>query len=282
MLHYMKPSWLKIKLPGNDDYQQVKATLKQERVTTVCIDAKCPNRIECWGRRAMTFMILGHVCTRNCGFCAVTTGNPKAFIDQTEPARIARTVKKLNLSNVIITSVTRDDLGDGGASVFAQTIKAIKSVNPEMKTEVLVPDFAGAGESIKQVIDAGCDIFAHNVETVSQLTPLVRDKKANYDISLQVLKTAHRISPNLMLKSGFMVGLGETEQQVKETIDDLLKAGIHILTIGQYLQPARPMLAVREYITPAGFSAYKQYALDIGIKYVFAGPLVRSSYARIC
>jgi lipoic acid synthetase len=277
----MKPSWLKIKLPGNDDYQQVKALLKQEHITTVCVDAKCPNRIECWGKKAMTFMILGHVCTRNCRFCAVTTGNPQGAVDPAEPRRIARIVKKLNLSNVIITSVTRDDLEDGGASVFVETIKAIKSYNSQIQTEALVPDFAGAQASIKSVVDAGCDIFSHNVETVSRLTPLVRDPKANYRLSLQVLKTVRELKPTLILKSGFMVGLGETCKEVYETITDLRNTGVDVLTIGQYLQPAKYLLSVSEYITPEEFLVFEQYALNLGIKHVFAGPLIRSSYARI-
>jgi lipoic acid synthetase len=274
----MKPSWLKIKLPSDKDYPLVKEILARERLHTVCIEAKCPNRIECWQNRSMTFMILGSICTRNCKFCAVESGNPNGNIDATEPERISQVIKQLNLSYIVITSVTRDDLEDGGARVFAETIKKINDNNPKIKVEVLVPDFQGNMSAIKTVTQAGCDVFSHNVETVKRLTPLVRDERASYRLSLEVLKTAHSIKPELDTKSGFMLGLGETEQDVKDTIQDLFDVGVSIFTIGQYLQPAKHCLPTQKYIQPQQFSYYKDFALDLGFKKVVAGPLVRSSY----
>jgi len=274
----MKPSWLKVKLPRDDNYQYVKDTLSQEKLNTVCIEAKCPNRIECWGRKAMTFMILGNVCTRNCMFCAVETGDPKGFVDKSESGKIARIVKELSLSYVVITSVTRDDLTDGGASVFAEAIKIIRKYNQNIRIEILVPDFSCDESSIKTVIDAGCDVFSHNLETVERLTPLVRDKKASYQVSLQVLDTARKIKSELITKSGFMLGLGETEEEVKQTIRDLQKIGVQVLTIGQYLQPKKHLHQVVDYVKPEKFTYYKEYALTNGFKKVSAGPLVRSSY----
>jgi len=274
----MKPSWLKIKLPSDKDYLLVKQTLEQEKLRTVCIEAKCPNRIECWQKRTMTFMILGDICTRNCKFCAVKTGNPDAKIDETESKRISQVIQQLNLSYIVITSVTRDDLENGGAIVFAETIKEIYHSNPKIRIEVLVPDFQGNVSSIKTVIEADCDVFSHNVETVERLTPLVRDERASYGLSLDVLKTAHTIKSELETKSGFMVGLGETEQDVKSTIQDLYNVGVNTLTIGQYLQPASHCLPTKEYIRPEQFQHYKEFALDLGFKKVMTGPLVRSSY----
>ena len=274
----MKPPWLKIKLPSDENYQTVKKILARERLHTVCIEAKCPNRIECWQNRSMTFMILGSICTRNCKFCAVESGNPNGNIDATKPERISQVIKQLNLSYIVITSVTRDDLEDGGAIVFAETIKKIHNSNPKIKVEVLVPDFQGNMSAIKTVIEAGCDVFSHNVETVECLTPLVRDERASYLLSLEVLKIAHSIKPELTTKSGFMLGLGETEQDVKDTIRDLFDMDVSILTIGQYLQPASHCLPTKEYIKPQKFQYYKDFALNLGFKKVVAGPLVRSSY----
>lgn len=274
----MKPEWLKIKLPQNDNYELVKRQLCSNNIKTVCIEAKCPNRIECWSQKAMTFMILGNICTRKCKFCAVKSGNPNQVIDEKEPEKIAQIVKELELNYVVITSVTRDDLRDGGASVFAETIRAIRHINPSIKIEVLVPDFFGSESAIKKVIDAGCDVFNHNLETVERLTPLVRDARANYQTSLQVLKTARKIKPTLLTKSGIMVGLGEKADEVKKTIKDLLDVGVSVLTIGQYLQPAKVLLAVQEYIRPTIFQSYKEYALSLGFQKVLAGPFVRSSY----
>jgi lipoic acid synthetase len=276
----MKPSWLKIKLPQNDNYELVKKRLRSENINTVCIEAQCPNRVECWSKKSMTFMILGNICTRRCKFCAVETGNPSGQIDEQEPERIAKAVKELSLAYVVITSVTRDDLTDGGASVFAETIESIRNDNLNIKIEVLVPDFSGSETATKKIIDAGCDVFNHNLETVERLTPIVRDFRANYSTSLKVLETARKIKPTLATKSGIMVGLGESKDEIKKTIRDLLENGVNILTIGQYLQPAKGLLPVQEYVRPAVFQDYKKYASDLGFQEVFAGPLVRSSYCH--
>jgi lipoic acid synthetase len=226
----------------------------------------------------MTFMILGNICTRKCRFCAVETGNPLGVIDENEPDKIALAIKDLNLSYVVITSVTRDDLADGGAGFFALTIEAIRKTNQNVCIEVLVPDFSGQESSIVKVIDAGCDVFGHNIETVKRLTPIIRDQRADYSCSLSVLKTARKIKPQLITKSGIMLGLGETEQEVKSTMRDLYDIGVSTLTIGQYLQPARRLLKVYDYIKPEQFEVYKNFALNLGFKKVTAGPLVRSSY----
>jgi len=274
----MKPTWLKIKLPHNDNYQLVKSRLNSEKINTVCIEAHCPNRIECWEKRAMTFMILGNVCTRNCKFCAVETGNPMGKTDEDEPERIARVIKSLGLSYIVITSVTRDDLADRGASFFARTVQIIRVNNPKTKIEVLVPDFSGFKQAIEKVVKAGCDVFGHNLETVERLTPLVRDKRARYQCSLQVLKDASRIKPEVATKSGIMLGLGETKDEVKKTIQDLFDVGVSILTIGQYLQPDKDLFPVAEYVKPELFQYYKEFACNMGFQKVIAGPLVRSSY----
>jgi lipoyl synthase len=274
----MKPNWLKIKLPENKNYQLVKNKLENANIHTVCIEARCPNRIECWQKKSMTFMILGNICTRKCKFCAVETGDPMGKTDNTDVDKIAKIIKDLNLSNAIITSVTRDDLIDGGAGFFAQTIEAIRKTNHDVHIEVLVPDFSGQESSIAKVIDAGCDVFGHNLETVKRLTPIVRDQRADYLGSLSVLTTARKVKPQLITKSGIMLGLGETEQEVKNTVQDLYDADVNILTIGQYLQPAKGLLKVYDYIKPERFEAYKRFALNLGFKKVIAGPLVRSSY----
>ncbi|MCX8014737.1 MAG: lipoyl synthase, partial [candidate division WOR-3 bacterium] len=253
----MKPEWLKIKLPDNQNYQFVKDILLKNRVNTVCIEARCPNRIECWSKKSMTFMILGNICTRNCRFCAVKTGNPNGQVDESEPLRIAQIVSDLKLSHIVITSVTRDDLADGGAEFYAQTIRTIKKDNPKTKVEVLVPDFSGDFQSIQRVINAGCDIFSHNIETVRRLTPIIRDKKANYDLSLKVLETAHKIKPSLITKSGIMLGLGETKEEFIASVQDLVNCHISILTIGQYLKPTADAYPVIDYLKPKTFQDYQ-------------------------
>lgn len=278
----MKPGWLKVRLPENKDYQYVSDLLLTNKLNTVCIEARCPNRIECWSKKTMTFMILGNICTRNCRFCAVNTGNPKGEVNKSEPSRIAQIVAKLKLAHVVITSVTRDDLSDGGAEFFAETIRTIKKSNPQAKVEVLVPDFSGKINAIRSVIEAGCDVFGHNIETVRRLTPIIRDKKANYDLSLAVLQTAHKIKPNLITKSGFMLGLGETSDEVLATIQDLVNCQVSILTIGQYLQPTANSLPVVDYIKPEIFQYYQGIAEKLGIKKAIAGPFVRSSYLASC
>ena len=274
-----KPDWLKIKLPKGKNYQKMKELLAQYNLRTVCSEARCPNLGECWSRKTATFMILGDVCTRNCKFCAVRTGNPNGTVDKEEPKRIAQAVKDLALNYVVVTSVTRDDLSDGGAKIFAATTKEIKQLNPKIKIEVLIPDFAGNFSALKAVIDAQPYILSHNLETVENLTPIIRDKRADYHKSLELLHTAKENCPSLKTKSGFMVGLGETEDEILKTMQDLRRARVDILTIGQYLQPTRNNLPVTEYIRPEQFETFQKYGLELGFSRVLSSPLVRSSYS---
>ncbi|MEO0114222.1 MAG: lipoyl synthase [candidate division WOR-3 bacterium] len=274
-----KPNWLKITLPKGPNYNKIKAIVKKYNLHTVCEQARCPNIGECWTNKTATFMVLGDTCTRNCKFCAVKTGNPKGTVDKEEPKRIAYAVKDLALNYVVVTSVTRDDLSDGGASIFAETIKQIKKVNPNTKVEVLIPDFAGSAQALEMVLQAEPDVLAHNLETVARLTPLVRDKRANYQISLRVLQLSKLLDPNIKTKSGFMVGLGETDEEVKETLFDLKTVGVEIVTIGQYLKPHPSKLPVTDYISPQKFEEFRQYGEALGFRKVLAGPLVRSSYS---
>ncbi len=274
-----KPNWLKITLPKGPNYNKIKAIVKKYNLHTVCEQARCPNIGECWANKTATFMILGDTCTRNCKFCAVKNGNPKGIVDKKEPQQIAYAVKNLGLNYVVVTSVTRDDLPDGGASIFAETIKQIKKVNPNTKVEVLIPDFAGSAQALEMVLQAEPDVLAHNLETVARLTPLVRDKRANYQISLKVLQLSKLLDPNIKTKSGFMVGLGETDEEVKETLFDLKTVGVEIVTIGQYLKPHPSKLPVTDYISPQKFEEFRQYGEALGFRKVLAGPLVRSSYS---
>ncbi|HHF53283.1 MAG TPA: lipoyl synthase, partial [candidate division WOR-3 bacterium] len=245
---------------------------------TVCVEAKCPNLGQCWGEGTATFMILGDICTRYCKFCATKTGNPRGIVDKDEPRRVAIAVQEMDLDYVVITSVTRDDLPDGGASIFRQTIEEIRKIKPDVYIEVLVPDFGGVRENIKTVIEATPTVFAHNVEVVRRLTPLVRDRRASYEKSLSVLSIAKEFSSEILTKSGFMVGLGETFDEVIETMRDLRENGVDFLTIGQYLKPSPRHLEVDRYVTPEEFKVYEKIGLDMGFKYVASGPLVRSSY----
>jgi len=273
-----KPGWLKVKLPGDGEFRDVKRILKKYNLHTVCQEARCPNLGECWGEGTATFMILGNICTRHCKFCATQTGNPRGAVDNDEPWRVAKAVKELNLKYVVLTSVTRDDLKDQGASIYAETIRAIKSLNPGVRVEALTPDFYSNPEYIEMVLNSGLDVFAHNVETVRRLTPMVRDRRFSYEKSLEALKIAKTIRPDILTKSGFMVGLGETRDEIYETMKDLKEAGCEILTIGQYLQPTRKHLSVERYVTPEEFNEYKNLGLKMGFKFVASGPLVRSSY----
>ncbi len=273
-----KPEWLKIELPGKGEFREVRHILKKYNLHTVCEEARCPNIGECWGEGTATFMILGNICTRYCKFCATQTGNPHGEIDLTEPERVKKAVKELKLKYVVLTSVTRDDLKDQGASIYAATIRAIKSLERGIRVEVLTPDFYASPEIIRAVIDAGPDVFAHNVETVKRLTPKVRDRRFSYRKSLETLKIAKDINPHILTKSGFMVGLGETDEEILSTMEDLIKVGCDILTIGQYLMPTRKHLPVEKYYTPDEFNHFKEIGLKMGFKYVASGPLVRSSY----
>lgn len=268
------PSWLKIKLPGGEGFTKIKTIISENRVNTVCTEAKCPNKAECWGKGVFTFMILGDICTRNCGFCGVISGKPKET-DYDEPYRVAKISKELNLKYVVITSVDRDDLADGGSSIFAQTIELVRKENPFCRIEVLIPDFKADEVSLDKIIEAKPDVLAHNLETVKRLYSYVK-RKSNYDHSLKVLRYSK--DKGMITKSGFMVGLGETEDDIIALMDDLRSVGCDILTIGQYLQPTKKQLPVEKYYTPEEFLRLKELGLDKGFARVESGPFVRSSY----
>lgn len=273
-----KPSWIKTNLTSTEKFRKVIQTLKTLNLHTVCSEAKCPNLNECWGSGTATFLILGDVCTRNCKFCATKTGNPKGYIDYDEPTRILKAVKEMNLQYVVITSVTRDDLKDHGAGIFAKTVSLLKEHFPNVLVEVLVPDLHANKDLIKLVINSGVDVFAHNVEVVRRLTQLIRDVRANYDKSLETLRLARELSSEILLKSGFMIGLGETKEEIIETMIDIKATGVDILTIGQYLRPSNNHAEVKRFYTPDEFDELKEMGLKLGFKFVASGPLVRSSY----
>lgn len=269
-----KPDWLRVKLPTGEEYRKVREIVADHKLHTICESGNCPNMGECWGAGTATFMILGNVCTRSCGFCAVSTGKPPET-DPYEPLRVAKSVKLMGLKHAVITSVDRDDLKDGGSEIWARTVETVRKLNPGITLETLIPDFQGKWENLKRIIDVKPDIVSHNLETVRRLTKLVR-VQAKYDRSLEVLK---RLSDHgLTTKSGIMLGLGESEEEILETMEDLRTVGVSIMTLGQYLQPTRQHLAVDEYITPEKFAFYKQEGLKMGFRYVESGPLVRSSY----
>jgi lipoic acid synthetase len=268
------PAWLKMQRASGENYTMVKKVVAENKLHTICTSGNCPNIGECWNSGTATFMILGNICTRACRFCATVTGRPLPP-DPEEPVRLAAAVKSMNLRHCVITSVDRDDLIDGGASFWAETIKCIKRENPETTIEALIPDFDGDHNSIMKVIEAGPDVISHNIETVRRLTPVIRTK-AKYERSLDVLRCI--TDSGAVSKSGFMLGLGETEEEVAETIADIFAAGCKILTIGQYLQPTMDHLQVEEYITPEKFEEYKQLSLKTGFSFVESGPLVRSSF----
>ncbi len=270
------PSWARKTLGPHSALHTMKEILRKRNLHTVCESARCPNIGECFSKPTATFMILGDVCTRTCGFCSIDKGVKPLKVDPDEPANIAITAKELGLRHVVITSVTRDDLGDGGAGQFALTIRAIKDTIPRILVEVLTPDFNGSERALRVVFEAEPDIFNHNLETVPSLYPVVRPQ-ADYERSLEVLKMA-KDSGIMTAKSGIMVGLGETKEEVKELLRDLLSAGCDAVTIGQYLRPTRNNLDVKEYIEPETFIEYETYGKKIGIKYVYSGPFVRSSY----
>jgi len=270
-----KPEWLKISLPQGKEYLDVKEVIAKKKLHTICVSGKCPNLAECWGRGTATFMILGEICTRSCRFCNVKTGTPLG-VDWDEPDRLAATIEKMNLRHVVLTSVDRDDLDDGGAELWSRTVRRVKDKAPQVTIETLIPDFNGQEELILKVIDSGPNIVSHNMETVRRLTPKVRSR-AKYDISLQTLEIIAR-SGKVKAKSGLMVGLGETEEEIIQTMDDLIGVGCRVLTIGQYIQPTRKHLTVKEYVTVEQFEKYKTIGLEKGFQFVESGPLVRSSY----
>jgi lipoic acid synthetase len=273
-----KPEWLRVRLNTDGKFTDVKGALREHNLYTVCEEARCPNIYECWGHGTATIMILGDVCTRGCRFCAVKTGNPGGKVDPNEPMNVARAISKLNLRYIVLTMVDRDDLPDGGAEHVAKTIFYIKILRPDVKVEALVGDFQGKKESIERVVFSPLDVFAHNVETVRRLTPKVRDRRASYEQSLFVLEYAKSLRKDIYTKSSIMVGLGETEEEVLQTLRDLREVGVDIVTIGQYLRPTPKHLPVVEYVSPQKFNYYREKALQMGFKEVFSGPLVRSSY----
>lgn len=270
------PNWLRKKSCGIGDIHRIKSSLRRKNLHTVCEEAKCPNLGECFARGTATIMIMGNVCTRKCRFCAVNNGMPK-LLDENEPENVALQIKELNLKHVVITSVTRDDLFDGGAKHFAKTVGAIRKTDKDITVEVLTPDFGGKESEIKTVCESSPEIFNHNIETVERLTPEVRNK-ADYQRSLQVLTIAKRYLPKGKTKSGFMVGLGESFSEVEKTLQDLKKHGCDVVTIGQYLRPSKNAIEVKEYVRPEVFIEYENVAKQIGFEFVFAGPFVRSSY----
>ena len=272
-----KPGWLRVDLPGGPRYQRVRDTLQGLRLHTVCAEAQCPNVGECWGGGTATVMLMGDVCTRGCRFCKVKTAARPPPLDPDEPRHVAEAVGRLGLDYVVVTSVDRDDLPDGGAGHFAEAIRCLKEV-PGLLVEVLTPDFRGDAGAVRTVGRAGPDVFANNIETVRRLTPVVRDARAGYDQTLAVLDRMRHEFPGVVTKSSVMVGLGEAEAEVLETMRDLRARGVDILTLGQYLRPSEWHLPVQEWISPERFAAYREQGLELGFRYVASGPLVRSSY----
>ncbi|MFO1427240.1 MAG: lipoyl synthase [Steroidobacteraceae bacterium] len=273
-----KPRWLRAPLAAGAGYEAVRRTVREHRLATVCEEAKCPNIGECWNAGTATIMLLGEVCTRACRFCAVDTGNPRGWLDPQEPQNAARTVGLMNLRYVVLTSVNRDDLPDGGAAHFAATVRAIKQQHPQTAVEALTPDFQGVLRDVETVVESGLDVFAQNVETVRRLTHPVRDPRASYEQTLAVLAHAHRHNPAVRTKTSLMLGLGESEAEIAQTMDDLRGAGVELLTLGQYLRPTANHLPVERFVTPEEFDRYREWALQRGFLECVSGPLVRSSY----
>jgi lipoic acid synthetase len=273
-----KPPWLRAKLASGQGYSGVKDIVREHRLSTVCEEAKCPNIGECWNAGTATIMLMGAVCTRACRFCAVDTGNPRGWLDVEEPENAARSVQLMGLKYVVLTSVDRDDLPDGGAAHYAAAIRAIKRLNPGTAVEALTPDFQGSIEAVHTVVDSGLDVFAQNVETVKRLTHPVRDARAGYEQSIEVLRVAKAHRPEVLTKTSLMLGLGETEAEIRETMSDLRAAGVDLLTLGQYLRPTANHLPVERFVTPEEFDRYREWALEAGFLECVSGPLVRSSY----
>ncbi len=271
-----RPDWLRVRLPVGDNYNDLKNLMRSKSLHTVCEEARCPNMGECWANRTATFMILGSVCTRSCGFCAVATGRPMT-LDWEEPRRVAEAVTQMGLNHVVVTSVNRDELHDGGATLFAATIRWIRRMNPECAVEVLTPDFKGSRDALKVVMDARPDVFNHNVETVPRLYRRVRPQ-AVYERSLEVLAWAKEMQPEKPTKTGFMLGLGETHDEIVELLRDIRAHNIDIVTIGQYLRPSPQHLPIERYVPPDEFREYARIGREMGFRNVYSGPLVRSSY----
>lgn len=269
-----KPKWLKVKLPTGENYRKVRSLVDEHKLHTICESGNCPNMGECWGEGTATFMILGNICTRSCGFCAVSTGKPLEA-DPFEPARVANSVKLMGVKHAVITSVDRDDLADGGSEIWVKTVELVRAKSPGTTMETLIPDFAGNWENLQRIIDVAPDIVSHNLETVRRLTKQVRIQ-AKYDRSLEVLFRLKK--GGMRTKSGVMLGLGETRAEVLETMEDLRSVQVDVLTLGQYLQPTRKHLPVKEFVTPEQFKEYEEIGLKMGYRFVESGPLVRSSY----
>ena len=273
-----KPPWLRVRLPTGAKYQDVMEIVQSHRLSTVCAESKCPNIAECWGRGTATLMLMGSVCTRACKFCSVNTGNPKGWLDPQEPANVANAVALMDLRYVVLTSVDRDDLPDLGAGHYAACIRAIHDRMPDTAVEALTPDFQGRHELVAQVLDAGLATYAQNLETVKRLTHPVRDPRAGYELTLDVLKFAKRHAPGTITKTSLMVGLGETDDEIEQALDDMRAADVDVVTLGQYMRPTRNHLPVQRFVTPEQFQHYREMALAKGFLEAVSGPLVRSSY----
>ena len=273
-----KPKWLRAKMPSGSGYSGTRKIVHEHRLSTVCEESMCPNIGECWNAGTATIMVLGSVCTRACRFCAVDTGNPKGWLDAEEPLNSARAVNLMGLEYVVITSVDRDDLDDGGALHYAECVREIKKLNPNTAVEALTPDFNGVKEHVELVVDSGLEVFAQNVETVRRLTHPVRDPRAGYEQTIEVLRHAKAHRPSVLTKTSLMLGLGERDNEIVRTMDDLRDASVDILTLGQYLRPTANHLPVERYVTPEEFNAYRSEGLEKGFIEVVAGPMVRSSY----
>ena len=269
-----KPNWLKVKLPTGEDYKKVRGLVTEHKLHTICESGNCPNMGECWSAGTATFMILGNICTRSCGFCAVSTGKPDE-VDLFEPARVANSVKLMDVKHAVITSVDRDDLSDGGADTWVRTVKSIRRKSPGTTLETLIPDFGGKWENLQKIIDVAPEIVSHNIETVRRLTKAIR-VQAKYDRSLELLLRLKQ--GGMKTKSGLMLGLGESDEEVLETMEDLRSVKVDILTIGQYLQPTPKHAVISEFIKPEVFKRYEEIGLEMGFRFVESGPLVRSSY----
>jgi lipoyl synthase len=272
-----RPDWLKVRIPSGETFFEVREILRSHQLNTICEDAMCPNIAECWGKhKTATFMILGNICTRACAFCAVTSGKPTEY-DLLEPARVAAAIADLRLKHAVITSVDRDDLKDGGAMIFAETVRQIRKLDPNVKIELLTPDFQGSLDCVKTIVDAGPDIFSHNIETVRRLYPSIRFK-SDYTTSFGLLKAAKGMAPKAYTKTGIMLGLGETKEEIVELLGHAVEAGIDIFTIGQYLRPSLKHAEIKKYYHPDEFKEFGEIGRGLGIRWVFSGPLVRSSY----
>lgn len=273
-----KPGWLRARVPGGKEYQAVRENVRRHRLATVCEEAKCPNIAECWSHGTATIMLLGAVCTRTCRFCSVDTGNPGGWLDEDEPRNTAEAVRLMGLQYVVLTSVNRDDLEDGGAGHYAACVRAVKAMNTGTRVEALTPDFQGNPRDVETVLDSGVDVFAQNIETVRRLTHPVRDPRAGYEQTLEVLRYAKRYRPDVLTKTSLMLGLGETDDEISQALDDIRSARVDIVTFGQYLRPTRNHLPVSRYVSPQEFERYREWGLERGFLEVVSGPLVRSSY----